>query len=120
MHNKQIHNITRAIERLKYYCAIQDRCQWDVLQKMNKWNLQENTKNHILQILITEKYVDEERFSQSFCRGKFIIKKWGRVKITNELKKKKISDICIKKGLEEIDLIEYNLLLENLHKYLHF
>ena len=114
MHNKRVYDITIAIERLKNYCALQDRCQWDVTQKMKEWGLLEMTQNHILEILIQEKYVDEERFAQSFCRGKFLIKKWGKVKITNELKKKKISDICIKKGLEEIDLTEYDLLLENL------
>ena len=114
MHNKRVYDIKIAIERLKNYCALQDRCQWDVTQKMKEWGLLEMTQNHILEILIQEKYVDEERFAQSFCRGKFIIKKWGKVKITKELKKKKISDICIKKGLEEIDLTEYDLLLENL------
>ena len=114
MHNKRVYDIKIAIERLKNYCALQDRCQWDVAQKMKEWGLLEMTQNHILEILIQEKYVDEERFAQSFCRGKFLIKKWGKVKITNELKKKKISDICIKKGLEEIDLTEYDLLLENL------
>ena len=114
MHNKRVYDIKIAIERLKNYCALQDRCQWDVTQKMNEWGLLEMTQNHILEILIQEKYVDEERFAQSFCRGKFLIKKWGKVKITNELKKKKISNICIKKGLKEIDLTEYDLLLENL------
>lgn len=114
MHDKRVYDLKIAIERLKKYCALQDRCQWDVTQKMKEWGLLEITQNHILEILIQKKYVDEERFAQSFCRGKFIIKKWGRVKITNELKKKKISDICIKKGLEEIDLTEYDLLLENL------
>jgi len=114
MHNKRVYDIKIAIERLKNYCALQDRCQWDVTQKMKEWGLLEMTQNHILEILIQEKYVDEERFAQSFCRGKFLIKKWGKVKITNELKKKKISNICIKKGLEEIDLTEYDLLLENL------
>lgn len=114
MHNKRVYDIKIAIERLKNYCALQDRCQWDVTQKMKEWGLLEMTQNHILEILIQEKYVDEERFAQSFCRGKFLIKKWGKVKITNELKKKKISDICIKKGLEEIDLTEYDLLLEDL------
>ena len=114
MHDKRVYDLKMAIERIKNYCALQDRCQWDVTQKMKEWGLLEMTQNHILEILIQEKYVDEERFAQSFCRGKFIIKKWGKVKITNELKKKKISDICIKKGLEEIDLTEYDLLLENL------
>ena len=90
MHDKRVYDLKMAIERLKNYCALQDRCQWDVTQKMKEWGLLEMTQNHILEILIQEKYVDEERFAQSFCRGKFIIKKWGKVKITNELKKKKI------------------------------
>ncbi len=114
MHDKRVYDLKIAIERLKNYCALQDRCQWDVTQKMKEWGLLEMTQNHILEILIQEKYVDEERFAQSFCRGKFLIKQWGKVKITNELKKKKISNICIKKGLKEIDLTEYDLLLENL------
>lgn len=114
MQDKRVYDLKIAIERLKNYCALQDRSQWDVTQKMKEWGLLKVTQNHILEILIQEKYVDEERFAQSFCRGKFIIKKWGKVKITNELKKKKISDICIKKGLEEIELSEYDLLLENL------
>ena len=114
MQDKRVYDLKIAIERLKNYCALQDRCQWDVTQKMKEWGLLKMTQNHILEILIQEKYVDEERYAQSFCRGKFIIKKWGKVKITNELKKKKISDICIKKGLEEIEHSEYDLLLENL------
>ena len=114
MHNKRVYDIKIAIERLKNYCALQDRCQWDVSKKMKEWGLLEFTRDHILEILITEKYIDEERYAQSFCRGKFRIKKWGRMKIINELKKKQISNICINKGLKEIEDEEYEILLNNL------
>ena len=114
MHNKKVYDVSIAIERIKNYCALQDRCQWDVLQKLREWELQQATKDHILEILITDKFVDEERFSTSFCRGKFRIKNWGRRKIINELKRKKISIICINIGLKEIDEKEYNLVLEKL------
>ncbi len=107
MHSKRVYDIKVATERLKDYCAIQDRCQWDVIQKMREWGLLEVTQNHLLELLIQEHYVDEERYSRSFCRGKFRIKKWGKRKIINELKKKLISDVCITNGLEEIDDIEY-------------
>ena len=104
-----------ALDRIKNYCALQDRCQWDVIQKLNAWELQQATKDHILEILITDKFVDEERFSISnFCRGKFRIKNWGKRKITNELKRKQISRICINIGLKEIDDNEYNQVLEKL------
>jgi regulatory protein len=114
MHNKRVYDINIAIERIKNYCALQDRCQWDVLQKLREWGLQQATKDHILEILITNKFIDEERFSTSFCRGKFRIKNWGKRKIINELRRKQISSICINTGLKEIDEKEYNLVLVKL------
>ena len=114
MHNKRVYDINIAIERIKNYCALQDRCQWDVIQKLREWGLQQATKDHILEILITNKFIDEERFSTSFCRGKFRIKNWGKRKIVNELRQKQISSICINTGLKEIDEKEYDLVLEKL------
>ncbi|MDB4126596.1 RecX family transcriptional regulator [Flavobacteriales bacterium] len=114
MHNKRVYDINIAIERIKNYCALQDRCQWDVIQKLRQWGLQQATKDHILEILITNKFIDEERFSTSFCRGKFRIKNWGKHKIVNELRRKQISSICINRGLKEIDEKEYDLVLEKL------
>jgi regulatory protein len=63
--------------------------------------------------LINDEFIDEERYARSFCRGKFKIKKWGKRKIEFELKKKKISSVCIKKGMEEIDFKEYLKQLNN-------
>ena len=116
MTKKKVYNIKIAVERLKSYCALQDKCQWDVIQKMQEWGLLKISQKHILDLLIQEKYVDEERYSQSFCRGKFRIKKWGKIKIKNELKKKYISDECITKGLAEINGFEYQ---EELDKQYH-
>ncbi len=86
---------------------MQDRCQWDVRNKLTEWGLLENTKDIIMIELINDSFIDEERYARSFCRGKFRIKKWGRRKIEFELKKKNISSVCIKKGMEEIDMEEY-------------
>ena len=110
-------HIKIIIEKLKEYCAVQDRCQWDVIQKMNKWEVIKTYQDDILKILISEKYIDEERYSQSFCRGKFKIKKWGKRKICHELKKKYISTICINKALLEIKDTEYlkELNIQNQH-----
>ena len=116
MPNKRVYDIKIAIERLRNYCALQDKCQWDVIQKMQEWGLLKISQDHILELLIQQKYVDEERYSRSFCRGKLRIKKWGKIKITNELKKKYISEVCITKGLEEINDSEYQ---EELDKQYH-
>ena len=114
MYNKRVYDINIAIERIKNYCALQDRCQWDVILKLREWGLKQATKDHILEILITNKFIDEERFSTSFCRGKFRIKNWGKRKIVNELRRKQISSICINTGLKEINDKEYDLVLEKL------
>ena len=116
MHSKRIYDINMVVERLKNYCAIQDRCQLDVIQKMREWRLLDATQNHLLELLIEGQYVNEERYSRAFCRGKFKMKKWGKLRIINELKKKRISDICIANGLEEIDDIEYRRVLNNIYQ----
>ena len=113
MQNKRVYKISEAKERIKNYCALQDRCQWDVRQKLSEWGLLEKTKNIIMIELIDDSFIDEERYARSFCRGKFRIKKWGRRKIEFELKKKNISFVCIKKGMEEIEMDEYLKELEN-------
>ena len=114
MHNKRIYDLNIATDKIKRYCSVQDRCQWDVIKKMNEWGLGEKTKNYLLEILITENYINEERFSQFFCRGKFKIKNWGKRKIINKLKQKNISNICINKGMEEIKEDEYLKVLDKL------
>ena len=107
MYKKKIYDIKTAIEKLKNYCALQDKCKWDVKQKMKEWGLRNKAQDYIIEELINEKYIDEERYSKSFCRGKFKIKKWGKMKIINELRKKCVTEICINKGIEEISDTEY-------------
>ena len=107
MHNKKVFDFKITIQRLKNYCALQEKSKWDVIQKMKEWGLNKNSQDYILELLINEKYIDEERYSKSFCSGKFKIKKWGKIKLENELKKKNIPKVCIEKGLKEIDDFDY-------------
>ena len=71
-------------------------------------------KDHIILHLMENNYLNEERFSKAFARGKFKINKWGKIKITNELKFKNISPYNIKTALKEIDIEEYYAVLLNL------
>tara|TARA_B100001758_G_C18337668_1_gene572539 strand:+ start:89 stop:550 length:462 start_codon:yes stop_codon:yes gene_type:complete len=114
MYNKKIYDVNIAIDRLKNYCAVQDRCQWDVIRKMKEWRLTQNTQDHIHELLISNQYINEERFAISFCQGKFRIKKWGKNKIKNELKKRDISKNCIIKGLDSIDEDQYQEILKKI------
>ena len=115
MQNNKVYTVKEATERIQSYCAIQDRCQWEVEKKMKEWGISDEIIENILTDLILDKFVNEERFSEYFCRGKFRIKRWGKVKIKNELKIKKISNNCIDKGLLQIEKKEYMKVLKDLY-----
>ena len=115
MQNNKVYTVKEATERIQSYCAMQDRCQWEVERKMKEWGISDEIIENILTDLILDKFVNEERFSESFCRGKFSTKKWGKVKIENELKIKNISKKCINKGLLQIEKKEYIKVLKDLY-----
>jgi len=72
--------------------------------------------DHIVGHLIQENFLNEERFAKSFARGKFRIKKWGKVRITNELKIRNITQYNIKIALKEIEDTVYIATLDELAK----
>jgi len=112
MVDKSKYDIKILIEQLKNYCAIQERCSSDIVTKMKTWRITNENQNKILDILIKEDFINDKRYSKSFCRGKFRIKKWGKVKIANELKRKKINPSTITSSLNEIKDIDYNTALD--------
>ena len=103
-----------AIEKIKRYCAYQERCQSEARQKLYTFELSSEKIENILCILIEENFIDEERFAKNFVRGKFRQKKWGKIKIKQHLKQKEISDYCINKGFEEITREEYLKILNEI------
>ena len=100
-------NTQIASEKLKKYCAYQERSHQEVVDKLYKLGLYKSQVDEILLELIQDDFLNEERFAEAFVSGKFRIKRWGRVKIKSHLKQKNISDYCIKKGMEVIDEAEY-------------
>lgn len=95
------------LEKMAKFCAYQERCQFDVRKKLFGTELSEDEKENIICELISMNFLDEERFSKAFVRGKFYQKKWGRVKIKQHLKQRQISEYCIKKGFQEIKDTDY-------------
>ena len=103
----------QAYQKLKHYCAYQDRCHSEVKSKAYLLGMKKMDVEELTSRLIEEGCLHEERFARSFAGGKFRMKQWGRIKIRSELKKKQISSYCIAAALEEIDDQKYN---ETLHK----
>ena len=110
----KIYDLKEVKSRIRFYCSKEDRCHQQVMDKLLDYGISIGVSEEILLELVQEKYVDEERYARSFCSGKFKIKKWGRRKIIFELKKKRVSEVCIQKGMEEIDEAVYLYTLQQL------
>lgn len=106
----------QAYQKLKQYCAYQERCHNEVKEKAYSFGLRKTDVEELVSNLIEEDYLNEERFAKLFAGGKFRIKQWGRVKIKNELLQKRVSDYCIRKALQEIIEEDYINTLNKLAK----
>ena len=104
----------QAFQKLKHYCAYQERCHKEVKEKLYSFGLYKRDVEELISRLIEENYLNEERFACQFAGGKFRMKQWGKVKIEHELKQKQISAYCIKKGLREIPDDDYHQTLQRI------
>ena len=94
----------QALQKLKHYCAYQERCHSEVKEKLFSLGIWKKDHDEIVATLIEESYLNEERFAIAFASGRFQIKQWGRVKIKYELKQKQVSEYSIKKALKQDEL----------------
>jgi regulatory protein len=104
---KKIFTPHEALVKAESWCAYQERCQQEVRDKLYSWGLHHDDVENLIAELISKNFLNEERFAKAYAGGKFRIKKWGRVKIRLELKRRKVSEYCIKKGLAEINEDDY-------------
>jgi regulatory protein len=101
------YSFLEAKAKLEALCAYQDRCSFELNQKMILWGIDWEQRDQLLADLISSNFLNEERFASAYVSGKFRIKRWGRIKITAQLKQKFISTYSINKAIKEIDLDEY-------------
>lgn len=97
---------------MEYYCAYQERCYKEVDEKLFSLSVSQTEKEQIITYLIENNFINEERFAQSFVRGKHNYKFWGKKRIINELKFRNISSRNIQTALKEIPETTY---LHNFH-----
>jgi len=96
------------------FCAYQERTLKEVRQKLREWEVADDDAEPVIAELIAQNYLNEERFARAFAGGKFRVKKWGRLKIRQEMKLKGLSNELIHKGLSEIDGDSYEEVLRDL------
>ena len=114
MENKKYYSKEEALQKAKQYCAYQERCHSEVKEKLYSLGMYKKEVDELLSELISENYLNEERFAIQFAGGKFRIKLWGRIKIKYALKQKQVSEYCIKKGLACINETDYKKTLQKL------
>lgn len=106
----------QAKQKIEHYCAYQERSHQEVRDKLYGLGLHRNDVEEIITNLITDGFLNEERFAKAFAGGKFRIKKWGRIKISHALESKGVSKNCVRIGLKEIDEVDYIATLRELLK----
>lgn len=105
----------QILKKLENYCAYQDRSEWEVYQKALELGCLPPSATKAVSILKEAGFVDEARYVQSAVRGKFKHNGWGKIKIKQYLKQKKVPDTLIQNALEsEIAHEEYKKMLEKL------
>jgi regulatory protein len=93
----------QALVKLQTFCAYQERCPQEVEQKLKNLNISGEAADKIVDRLIEDNFLNEERFAMSFARGKFRIKSWGKIRIRQELKLRRIPDRLVKQALNGLD-----------------
>jgi len=101
-----------ALFKIKSWCAYQERSQHETRQKIYEYGLHSEEVESIISELISENFVNEERFAMALTGGKFRIKHWGKNKIRIELKKHRISEHSINKAILSIEDKDYIKTLE--------
>jgi regulatory protein len=95
------------LDRARKFCSYQERCIYDVKQKLLEWSASQETIERIIRRLEEEDFINEERFAVSFALGKLRHNKWGKNKIFYALSRKHIPELYVQMGLSEIDEKEY-------------
>ena len=111
---KQTLTKEQALQKIKHYCAYQERCHQEVKEKLYSLGMHRKDVDELISQLIEENYLNEERFAIQYAGGKFRMNHWGKVKIKYALKQKQVSEYCIKKALLQIDNDAYIKTLEKL------
>ena len=101
------YSFSEAIIKIESWCAYQDRCTFEVEQKLTSWNIPLEQQSEIIKHLLSNRFLDDKRFVESFVSGKFKIKRWGKINIKHHLIQKRIDKVSIQEGLKTIDLDAY-------------
>lgn len=114
MQQRARYSFDEAKARIEAFCAYQERCEYEVILKLNSWKIHYNDIQKLVDHLVDFRFLDNERFAEAYAQGKFRIKRWGKQKIRVKMKEKRLSDSMISSALDKIDEMEYQQTIEEL------
>lgn len=112
MQSQKTYTVDEALKKMERYCSYQERCHKEVTQKLHGMRMIPDVIDHIVVNLMQNNFLNEERYAKAFVSGKFRIKKWGKHRLTRELKQRDIGKTLITMALQTISDVEY---LETFH-----
>ncbi|MBQ7419113.1 MAG: RecX family transcriptional regulator [Prevotella sp.] len=96
-----------AYLRLAALCAQAEHCQYEMMEKMHRWEVPDEVRYRVVERLMKERFVDDERFARAFVKDKVHYNKWGRRKVEQALWQKHIDEAVRQRVLDEVDDEEY-------------
>lgn len=105
-----------ALQRLSALCASAEHCEYEMTEKMRKWEVEESDRERIMEYLRKAKFVDDERYARAFVKDKIKYNKWGRRKVEQGLWAKHIAEDIRQRVLDEVDESQYKSVLTDLMK----
>lgn len=106
----------QAYLKLTALCARSEHCQQEMLEKMRQWGVSQEEQAQVMARLVSERYVDDERYARAFVSDKIRYNKWGRRKVEQALWLKRIDKAIAAQVLDEVDDAEYVSVLRPLLK----
>jgi regulatory protein len=102
----------QALSKCMNLCSRREYCTFDIREKLYKWEMDDSWIEKIIHELISQKFLDDERYSRAFVNDKFRFNHWGKIKINHHLKHKQVNPDIIKNTLDNIDFDAYQLILK--------
>lgn len=112
--NKQNLDKSGVLNKLQQYCSSQDRCQSEVITKLQGFYLDRDEKEEIINQLIDDQFLDEDRFTATYVKSKFNQNHWGKIKIHHHLSFKNVGNRYIEKWIDSIDEEKYIATIQSL------
>ena len=106
-------DLNKTINKLEKYCSFSEKCKSDIIKKLYDLKIHKN-QNEIINHLVQHNYINESRYALLYCMGKFNSRKWGKIKISNHLKRKGITEKDINESIKKIPKTKYLNVLSNL------